>query len=275
MTEVSKMRRKLVLGNWKMHGSIGANGQLFEAIRQHASQNDVPVEVGVCVPAPYLSQAKNALSGAAVAWGAQDVSAYASGAYTGEVSAAMLAEFGARYVIVGHSERRAYHRETSELIGAKARQAISAGLVPVICVGETMQERDSGIAEQTVRDQLSDVLAFVGAESPDRIVIAYEPVWAIGTGRSASSADAQTIHAALRACLREHGTNMEQIRILYGGSIKPNNALGLLSCADIDGGLIGGASLSSDDFISIIDSACRALGSETRVAEVANAGIKS
>ncbi|MBT2793585.1 triose-phosphate isomerase [Paraburkholderia strydomiana] len=269
------MRRKLVLGNWKMHGSIGANGQLLDAIRQYASQNDVPVEVGVCVPAPYLSQAKDTLTGVAVAWGAQDVSAHASGAYTGEVSAAMLAEFGARYVIVGHSERRAYHSESAEIIGAKATQALSAGLVPVICVGETLQERDAGIAEQTVRDQLSDVFAFVRPETSDRILVAYEPVWAIGTGRSASAADAQAIHAALRVCLREHGNAMEDVRILYGGSIKPDNALELLSCVDIDGGLIGGASLSSDDFISIIGSACRAVDCVSHVEEVTNAGIKS
>ncbi|MPW21927.1 hypothetical protein GCT13_34980 [Paraburkholderia sp. CNPSo 3157] len=152
---------------------------------------------------------------------------------------------------------------------------MSAGLIPVICVGETLQERDSGLAEPTVRNQLSDVLAFVGPESPDRIVIAYEPVWAIGTGRSASAADAQAVHAALRACLREHGTAMEEARILYGGSIKPNNALELLSCADIDGGLIGGASLSSADFISIIGSACRAFDRVSHLEEAANAGIKS
>lgn len=217
----------------------------------------------------------DALSGTAAVWGGQDVSAYASGAYTGEISAAMLAEFDARYVIVGHSERRAYHGETSEIIGAKAQQAISAGLVPVICVGETLQERDSGLAEQTVRNQLSDVLAFVGSESSNRIVIAYEPVWAIGTGRSASAADAQAIHAALRACLGEHSKFMEQVRILYGGSIKPNNALELLSCADIDGGLIGGASLSSGDFISIIESACGAWESLSPVGEDANASVKS
>jgi triosephosphate isomerase len=187
----------------------------------------------------------------------------------------MLVGFGARYVIVGHSERRAYHGETSEVIGAKAKQAISAGLVPIICVGETLQQRDSGMAETIVRNQLSDVLAFVGPQSSHRFVIAYEPVWAIGTGRSASAADAQVIHAALRGCLREHSAAMEQVRILYGGSIKPNNALELLSCADIDGGLIGAASLSSADFISIIGSACRALDRVSHVDGVENAGIKS
>ncbi|WMY11811.1 triose-phosphate isomerase [Paraburkholderia phenoliruptrix] len=274
MIEVLKMRRKLVLGNWKMHGAIGTNAQLLQAIRQHLTTSSLPVDVGVCVPAPYLSQTRDLLTGSDMKWGAQDVSAHAKGAFTGEISAAMLAEFGSQYVIVGHSERRAYHGETADAVGAKARQAIVAGLVPVVCVGETLHERDAGMAEQVVRNQLSDVLAFVGSENPAQIVIAYEPVWAIGTGRSASAADAQAIHAALRACLSEHGEAMNQTRILYGGSIKPNNAHELLTCADIDGALIGGASLVASDFISIIDSASRAASASTVSDEVFDAGVK-
>jgi triosephosphate isomerase (TIM) len=195
-----------------MHGSNTTNAELLGAIRQHVSRSQSLVDVGVCVPAPYLSQAKETLTGAAVAWGAQDVSAHASGAFTGEVSASMIADFGATYVIVGHSERRVCHAETAEMIGAKAQQALSAGLVPVICVGETLEERDAGITDQVIRAQLFDALTFVSAANSAQIVVAYEPVWAIGTGRSASAANAQATHASLRACLSEHGPAMEQIR---------------------------------------------------------------
>jgi triosephosphate isomerase len=269
------MRRKLILGNWKMHGSMASNAALLERVTAHARLTGHAVEVGVCVPAVFLEQARNALKDTPIAWGVQDISAHLQGAFTGEISALMVAEFDATYAIVGHSERRMYHAEAATTVGAKAWQAIHAGLVPVVCVGETAEERDAGWTEAVVRAQLDAVLQAMPPKDAESMVLAYEPVWAIGTGRSATAAEAQATHAALRHHLREHGVNLTDVRILYGGSIKPSNASELLSCPDIDGGLIGGAALSADDFTSIIESAGRVGNSVQRASEDSDAGVES
>ncbi|AQH05155.1 triose-phosphate isomerase (plasmid) [Burkholderia sp. KK1] len=269
------MRQKLILGNWKMHGSIDSNAALLARLAEHARSMHGEVDIGVCVPALFLWQARNALQDVPVSWGVQDVSAHLQGAFTGEISAPMVAEFGSTYAIVGHSERRMYHAEGASTVGSKAWQAIHAGLVPVVCVGETEEQRDAGLTDEVVRAQLDAVLEAMPLEDAESIVLAYEPVWAIGTGRSATAEQAQAVHAALRSHLREHGVNLTNVRILYGGSIKPCNAAELFECPDIDGGLIGGASLSSDDFISIIESARRVGHSVARTDEVSDAGIRS
>ncbi|SMG00453.1 triose-phosphate isomerase [Burkholderia singularis] len=249
---MSKQRIQRVIGNWKMHGRLSGNQALLNEVAQGAQAVREGVEVGVCVPFPYLAQAQSLLAGGRVAWGAQDVSAHEQGAYTGEVAAAMVAEFGAAYAIVGHSERRAYHGETNEAVAAKTQRALAAGLTPVVCVGETLAEREAGTTEQVVGTQLDAVLAVLSAQDAARIVVAYEPVWAIGTGKSATSAQAQQVHAFLRARLEQKGA--PQVSLLYGGSVKPDNAVELFGQPDIDGGLIGGASLKSEDFLAI----CRA-----------------
>jgi len=243
-------RRKLVVGNWKMNGSVAANAALLDALKAASLGS---AEVSVCVPAPYLRDVATALAKTAIAWGGQDCSAHASGAYTGEVSAAMLAELGCRHVIVGHSERRAMHGESDELVAAKAAAVLSNGLVPIVCVGETLAEREGGATERVVARQLGAVLELLGARI-DGAVVAYEPVWAIGTGKTATPAEAQAVHAFLRALLTERGATGAAIRILYGGSVKADNATELFAEPDIDGGLIGGASLKAADFIAI----CRA-----------------
>lgn len=248
------MRRKLVAGNWKMNGSLAANAALVAGIKE-----GLPAEVcdvAVCVPAPYLAQVQGAVAGSAVALGAQDMSAHASGAYTGEVSAAMLQEFGVQYVILGHSERRAYHGETDAAVAAKTVAALKAGLVPVVCVGETLEQREAGQTNEIVGGQLDIVLAALAAEDAARIVVAYEPVWAIGTGKTATPEMAQEVHAMLRARLAVKSAEAAaKVRILYGGSMKPDNAGQLLAMADIDGGLIGGAALKAADFLAIIKAA--------------------
>jgi triosephosphate isomerase len=244
------MRRTLVVGNWKMNGSLAANAGLLSGIADGLA--GATAACAVCVPAPYLAQAQASLSATAIGWGAQDVSAHASGAYTGEVAASMLADFACRYVIVGHSERRAYHGESSELVARKAVAALGAGLTPLVCVGETLAEREAGQTDAIVRGQLDAVLALVG-ERVHQIVIAYEPVWAIGTGKTATPAMAQEVHASLRAQLAEANPAAAQsVQILYGGSMKPDNAVELLAQPDIDGGLIGGAALKAVDFLAII-----------------------
>ena len=244
------MRRTLVVGNWKMNGSLAANAGLLSGIADGLA--GATAACAVCVPAPYLAQAQASLSATAIGWGAQDVSAHASGAYTGEVAASMLADFACRYVIVGHSERRAYHGEGSELVARKAVAALDAGLTPIVCVGETLAEREAGQTDAIVRGQLDAVLALVG-ERVNQIVIAYEPVWAIGTGKTATPAMAQEVHASLRAQLAEANPAAAQsVQILYGGSMKPDNAVELLAQPDIDGGLIGGAALKAADFLAII-----------------------
>ena len=241
------MRRRLVVGNWKMNGGLAANARLLGRLASEWTLAQ-PRELGVCVPAPYLVQAQAALTGSAVAWGAQDVSEHKQGAYTGDVSAAMLAEFGCRYAIVGHSERRQLHGETDAVVGAKARAALDASLVAIACVGETLAERERGETGAVIERQVAAVIAALGADLA-RIVVAYEPVWAIGTGRTASPEQAQAVHAALRAQLAAAGG--ADVAVLYGGSVKAANAAALFSMPDIDGGLVGGASLDADEFLTI------------------------
>lgn len=244
------MRRKLIVGNWKMNGSLAANAVLLTGIR--SGIGDAACDVAVCVPTPYLAQCRDALAGSPARWGAQDVSAHESGAFTGEVSAGMLLDFGSRYVIVGHSERRTYHGETDDLIAIKTGRALSAGLIPIICVGETLQQREQGQTGSTVARQLDTVLASIEPEQIMRVVVAYEPVWAIGTGKTATPDMAQQVHALLRERLMAGNPAAELVPVLYGGSMKPDNAAELLAMPDIDGGLIGGAALKAADFLSII-----------------------
>jgi triosephosphate isomerase len=243
-------RRKLVVGNWKMNGSVAANAALLDALKAASLGS---AEVSVCVPAPYLRDVATSLASSAIGWGGQDCSAHAAGAYTGEVSAAMLAELGCRHVIVGHSERRAMHGEGDRLVADKAAAALANGLVPIVCVGETLAEREADATENVVARQLGAVIDALGARI-DGAVIAYEPVWAIGTGKTATPAEAQAVHAFLRTLLGNRGAASAAIRILYGGSVKADNATELFAEPDIDGGLIGGASLKAADFIAI----CRA-----------------
>jgi len=244
------MRRKLVVGNWKMNGSLSANASLLGGIVAGLSAGGA--DCGVCVPAPYMAQAQVVLAGTPVSWGAQDVSAQASGAYTGEVSASMLTDFACRYVIVGHSERRAYHAESSELVAKKAIAVLDAGMTPIVCIGETLAEREAGQTFVVVRHQLGAVMELVG-ERMSQIVVAYEPVWAIGTGKTATPEMAQEVHARLRAQLAEtNAIAAGGVQILYGGSMKPDNAAELMAQPDIDGGLIGGAALKAADFLAII-----------------------
>jgi triosephosphate isomerase len=241
------MRGKLVVGNWKMNGGLAANATLLaETV---AGWRGVPDrQLAVCVPYPYLAQAQSLLAASSVAWGAQDVSEHPGGAYTGEVSAGMLAEFGCRYAIVGHSERRQFFGDSDEVVAAKAVAALAAGLTPIACIGETLAERDAGQTVAVVLRQLNAVLAKVGAGAA-KLVVAYEPVWAIGTGRTASPQEAQAVHATLRARLAREGA--ADVALLYGGSVKADNAKALFAMADIDGGLIGGASLKSTEFLAI------------------------
>ena len=239
-----------------MHGRLAGNAVLLQAVAQGASKLPSSVRIGVCVPGPYLAQAQALLEGSRVAWGVQDVSAFTSGAYTGEVAAAMVVDFGASLAIVGHSERRAYHRESSELVAVKTQRVLEAGLTPIVCVGETLEEREAGETEQVVGAQLDEVLAKLSPEEAARIVVAYEPVWAIGTGKSATSQQAQDVHAFLRARLAAKGAAVAEVPLLYGGSVKPENAEELFRQPDIDGGLIGGASLKDQDFLAI----CKAAG---------------
>ncbi len=243
---------KLIAGNWKMNGSLAANQALLAALAQGLGVKPA-CDVAVCVPAPYLAQVQS-LKVAAVDLGSQDVSAQASGAYTGEVSAAMLKDFGARYAIVGHSERRQYHGETDALVADKARAALAVGITPIVCVGETLAEREAGRTEEVVKRQLAAVIHTNG-HCISEIVVAYEPVWAIGTGKTASPQEAQAVHAVLRAQLKAASDHPARVKILYGGSMNAANAASLLSQADIDGGLIGGASLKAADFLSIIAAA--------------------
>jgi triosephosphate isomerase len=250
------MRPKLVVGNWKMNGSRAANATLLTGILEGLQDAKAAAAAAVCVPAPYLHQCQDILTGSMLAWGAQDVSCQQPGAYTGEVCASMLQDFGCRYVIVGHSERRAYHGETSELVARKAQSALDAGLTPIVCVGETLVQREAGQTMEVVGTQLDAVLAQVGPEGMGKLVLAYEPVWAIGTGKTATPAMAQEVHAALREKLRAcNAAAAENVLVLYGGSMKPDNAADLMAQPDIDGGLIGGAALKAADFLSIIRAA--------------------
>ena len=240
-------RTRLVLGNWKMHGNLADNAKLLSALLA-APQSASSTQMGVCVPFPYLAQVALALKGSSIAWGAQDLSVQAQGAFTGEVSGAMLADFSCRFVLVGHSERRAMHTESDQLVADKAHAALTAGITPVVCVGESLAERDAGQAVAVIGRQLAPVLA-LGAEAVKKMVVAYEPVWAIGTGRTASPEQAQEVHAAIRVALK--GIGADRVQILYGGSVKAANAASLFAMPDIDGALVGGASLVAEDFLAI------------------------
>ncbi len=246
------MRRKLVAGNWKMNGNLAANSALLNELVA-ALGHAAPCDVAVCVPAPYLAQCQHQLADTVVSWGGQDLSAHEAGAYTGEVSATMLADFGSHYAVVGHSERRAMHGESNALVAQKTLRALRSGLIPIICVGETLAEREAGQTTEVVGEQLKAVLAVLEAADLTRLVVAYEPVWAIGTGKTATPAMAQEVHATLRALLAgQDAVAAAGTRILYGGSMKPDNARELMAMPDIDGGLIGGAALKSADFLAII-----------------------
>lgn len=246
------VKKKLIAGNWKMNGGLAANGKLVGELL--AGLGAPGCDVAVCVPAPYLAQVAGLCAGTAIATGAQDVSQHEQGAYTGEVSAAMLKDFGARYALCGHSERRQYHGETDETVALKARRALAVGITPIVCIGETLAERDAGRTEEVVKRQLAAVI-HVNGHCISEIVVAYEPVWAIGTGRTATPEQAQEVHAVLRAQLHAASTHDDRVRILYGGSMNAGNAAQLLAQPDIDGGLIGGASLKAPDFLTIIAAA--------------------
>ncbi|RKP43691.1 triose-phosphate isomerase [Trinickia fusca] len=248
---MSKQRAKWVVGNWKMHGRLADNAALLQAVVQGAGAFGEAVRVGVCVPAPYLAQVQTLLAGTSLVWGVQDLSAYTHGAYTGEVAGEMAVEFGATLAIVGHSERRAYHAESDERVAAKTVRALEAGLTPIVCIGETLEQREGGATEAVVGAQLDAVLAVLSVEQAARIVVAYEPVWAIGTGKSATAEQAQEVHAFLRARLAAKDASLAAVPLLYGGSVKADNAETLFRQADIDGGLIGGAALKSQDFLAI------------------------
>lgn len=245
--------KKLIAGNWKMNGSLAANEALVKALLA-GTRAPWGCNVAVCVPSVYLAQVQALTQGSAIALGAQDVSQHESGAFTGENSAAMLRELGVRYAIVGHSERRQYHGETDVVVAYKAQRALAGGVTPIVCVGETLAEREAGITEEVVKRQLAAVI-HVNGHCISEIVVAYEPVWAIGTGKTATPEQAQQVHAVLRAQLRAASPQADRVPLLYGGSMNAANAAELLSQVDIDGGLVGGASLKAPDFLSIIAAA--------------------
>lgn len=245
------MRKKLVAGNWKMHGSLAENAALLAAIKPELAG----IDAVVCVPFPYLAQAQALLAGSSIAWGAQNLSEHGKGAFTGEVSAAMLRDFACTYVIVGHSERRSLYGESDQTVARKYIAAQAAGLTPILCVGESLVERESGVTESVVARQLDAVIEAAGVASLSKAVVAYEPVWAIGTGKTASPEQAQAVHAFIRSKIAALDAGVaSRLLIQYGGSVKASNAAELMTQPDIDGGLIGGASLVADEFIAI----CRA-----------------
>ena len=247
------MRRKIVAGNWKLHGTRAFATALVGEI---AAMPVPGVELVILPPLPYIGDLIEDFEGTPLVFGAQDVSGNEQGAYTGEVSASMLVDVGARYGLVGHSERRQHHAESSELVALKFRAAINAGLRPILCLGEDLGQRESGQTEAVIASQLRPVLALVGVAAFAQSVVAYEPVWAIGTGRTASPEQAQAVHAFIRGEVAAHDATIAgSLPILYGGSVKPDNAASLFSQADVDGGLIGGASLVAEDFLAIASAA--------------------
>jgi len=252
------MRAKLLAGNWKMHKTPSEARPWLAAFLDELGRPRAGAEVAILPSFPVLPVAAEVLAGSGVAWGAQDVSAHDWGAYTGEVSAHQVADTGARYAIVGHSERRRYWRESSAVVAQKTKRALEAGLVPILCVGEDLEVREAGSAEAFVRAQLLDSLDGVEPGAPERLVVAYEPVWAIGTGRTARPEDAENMAAALRAALAErYGSPFaERVRILYGGSIKPENFPAILAGPNVDGGLVGGASLEVASFALLYRQLC-------------------
>lgn len=254
------MRRKLVVANWKMHGNLGRNRLLLDEIVAGVREMR-NADFAVCVPHPYLFQAQQLLTGTNVAWGAQNVHQSELGAFTGAVSAWMVADFACTYAIVGHSERRGQFRETNESAARSIKLAIKAGLTPIYCMGETLDEYEAGVTEAVVSSQLDGVLNIIGIQLMSKVVCAYEPVWAIGTGKSATPAQAQGVHEFIRHRLARHDLEVASaMRILYGGSVKAANAAQLFVKPDIDGALVGSASLASDEFVAI----CRAANSAPR-----------
>jgi triosephosphate isomerase len=254
------MRSRAVVGNWKLNGSLAANEALLTALLREIPREG-PVACAVCVPSPYLAQASGLLKGSGIAWGAQDVSRFDKGAYTGEVSAAMVAEFGARYTLVGHSERRSIFGDADEVVAGKFAAARRAGLTPIFCVGETLEEREAASTEKVLARQVDALLDACGAAQLDGGIVAYEPVWAIGTGRTASSAQAQEAHAFIRGRVSQRDAAVAaRLPILYGGSVKAANAAELFAMPDVDGGLVGGASLVAEDFAAIWRAAGAASG---------------
>jgi len=244
------MRRTIVAGNWKMNASKESVNKLMLGIL--SGIGEVGSEVLVCAPFPYLSQVENLVANSEVKLGAQNLNVNSSGAFTGEVSANMIKDFGAKHVIVGHSERRSLYGETNPLVAEKIKAALEGGLTPLLCVGESLEQREAGETEVVVAEQINTVIELVGIGAFRNIIIAYEPVWAIGTGKTASPEQAQAVHLFIRDLLRESDESIAQsISILYGGSMNAGNANELISCADIDGGLIGGAALKAEDFLQI------------------------
>jgi triosephosphate isomerase (TIM) len=249
------MRQRLAVGNWKMHGSVPENQALLDKIAVDAGGLSRAI-AAVCVPFPYLAQAQSALAGSKAAWGGQNVSQHPKGAFTGEVSAGMLREFGCRYVIVGHSERRQLLSEDDATVALKAKAVLAEGMVPIVCVGETLAERERGVTEEVVDRQLGVVADRLGPEGLKASILAYEPVWAIGTGKTATPEQAQTVHAYLRGALAMGDKSVAaSMPILYGGSVKAANAAELFGMPDVDGGLIGGASLVAEEFLAICQAA--------------------
>jgi triosephosphate isomerase len=249
------MRQRLAVGNWKMHGNLPDNLALLDKVAAAAGGLSRAV-AAVCVPFPYLAQAQSALAGSKAAWGAQNVSQHPKGAFTGEVSAGMLRELGCRYVLVGHSERRQLFGEDDATIALKAAAVLAERMTPIVCVGETLAEREAGITEGVVGRQLGVVADRIGAEGLKASILAYEPVWAIGTGKTATPQQAQAVHAYLRGFLARLDTALAaSLPILYGGSVKAANAAELFGMQDVDGGLIGGAALVAEEFIAICQAA--------------------
>jgi triosephosphate isomerase len=246
------MRKPLIAGNWKMNGSHSGNQQLLNEIIAGSKQL-TNTELAVFPPFVYIAQAQQLLKETKISWGAQNFSYKDDGAYTGEISAKMLLDLDCRYVLIGHSERRTLYGETDKDVALKYSKAITVGLSPIICVGETLEEKNAGITHQIISCQLGAIFASEASiEGLKNAIIAYEPVWAIGTGLAASPIDAQEVHAMIREQVAEFDKGIaEQLRILYGGSVKPSNAAELFSMPDIDGGLIGGASLNSEEFLGI------------------------
>lgn len=249
------MRRKFVAGNWKMHGSLAENQTLLSQLARGLKGSE-SLDIAVFATTPYLFQCKSLLASSPLNWGAQDMSQHSHGAYTGEVSAQMLQDFSCEYVIVGHSERREIFAENNSVVAAKFAHALKSGITPILCVGESLQQRESGVAELVIGEQIQAVLDVVGVSGFTNSVIAYEPVWAIGTGKTASPEQAQEMHAAIRAQLAKENENIAaNVQILYGGSVKPGNAADIFAKPDVDGALVGGASLNANDFIQICKAA--------------------
>jgi triosephosphate isomerase len=246
------MRQTLVVANWKMNGSLQQNQSLLESLKQGIAsvQHAHSLRIAVCPPFVYLQQVSELLKDTAIAWGGQNLSQRDPGAFTGEVAASMLVDFGCQYVIVGHSERRALYGESDELVAEKFAKAQSVGLIPILCVGELLEQREAGETENVIKRQLDAVINLQGVASLAKSVIAYEPVWAIGTGKTATPGQAQDVHAFIRGQIADAGV-AKNVQILYGGSVKGNNAAELFAMTDIDGGLIGGASLKASEFLTI------------------------